>query len=476
MKQLSYCLICMLLFGMQLNSFAQFNPHSSTISYNENFRGQYHFSPKCGWMNDINGLVFQGGKFHMIYQWGESVRHGGYATSTDLLHWTDEGVALIPQKTFLPADAVKNVSGDEVFSGSAVVVSGEMSKRITGSADEAIVAIYTGTGVGTCLAWSNDNGRTWHNYKNNPVANPTNGADPRDPRVFFHQPSSKWVMAIYENGTTFYGSDDLINWKFLSNLNFGFECPDIFELPLDGNKQNKKWILMDANGTYLVGNFDGTVFSPEVGQDQHIMTLGHDFYAAQSFPAGSLPNMDDRIIQLAWMDHWNGGLGETIWKRNATFPVSVGLATYEGQMRVTRNPIDEISSLYSNSQKWNSQLINGKENLLSKTKSKKFELVAEFDLTNTTASKFGFRIANKTIAYHVKSQVLLDEELRPDASNRIKIRILADWGQLEVFANRGIFSYSEQFAFSPEDHDISLFADGEVKLVSMEFHEISRIW
>jgi levanase/fructan beta-fructosidase len=206
------------------------------------------------------------------------------------------------------------------------------------------------------------------------------------------------------------------------------------------------------------------------------MTLGHDFYAAQSFPAGSLPNNDERIIQLAWMDHWNGGLGETTWKRNATIPVSVGLVTYNGQMRVTRNPIDEISSLYSSSQKWESQLINGKANLLSKTKSKKFELVAEFDLTNTTASKFGFRIANKTIAYHMKSQVLLDEELKPDASNHIKIRILADWGQLEVFANRGIFSYSEQFAFSPEDHDISLFADGEVKLVSMEFHEISRIW
>lgn len=476
MKQLSYCLICMLLFGMQLNSFAQFNPHSSTISYNENFRGQYHFSPKSGWMNDINGLVFQGGKFHMIYQWGESARHGGYATSTDLLHWTDEGVALVPQKTFLPSEAVKNVSGDEVFSGSAVVVSGEISKKITGSTDEAIVAIYTGTGVGTCLAWSNDNGKSWHNYKNNPVANPTKGADPRDPRVFFHKPTSKWVMAIYENGTTFYGSEDLINWKFLSNLDFGFECPDIFELPLDGNKQNKKWVLMDANGSYLVGNFDGTVFTREEGQNQHIMTLGHDFYAAQSFPGGSLPNNDERIIQLAWMDHWNGGLGETIWKRNATFPVSVGLVTYDGQMRVTRNPIKEISSLYSSTQKWDSQLINGKENLLSKTKSKKFELVAEFDLTNTTASKFGFKIANKTIAYQVKSQVLLDEELKPDTTNRIKIRILADWGQLEVFANQGIFSYSEQFAFSPEDHDISLFTDGEVKLVSMEFHEITRIW
>jgi levanase/fructan beta-fructosidase len=476
MKQLSYCLISMFLFGIQINSFAQFNPHISTINYNENFRGQYHFSPKSGWMNDINGLVFQGGKFHMIYQWGESVRHGGYATSTDLLHWTDEGVALIPQKTFLPDDAVKNVSGDEVFSGSAVVVSGEISKKITGSTDEAIVAIYTGTGVGTCLAWSIDNGKTWHNYLKNPVANPTKGADPRDPHVFFHQPSSKWVMAIYENGTTFYGSDDLINWKFLSNLNFGFECPDIFELPLDGNKQNMKWVLMDANGTYLVGNFDGTTFTPDKGQKKHIMTLGHDFYAAQSFPSGSLPNKDERIIQLAWMDHWNGGLGETVWKRNATFPVYVGLVTYNGQIRVTRNPIKEISSLYSNEKKWENQPVVPGKNLLSETKSKKFELIAEFDLTNTTATKFGFQIANKSIVYQMKSQVLLDEALLPDDSNHIKIRILVDWGQLEVFANQGVYSYSEQFAFSPDNSDISLFTDGDIKLISMEFHEIARIW
>lgn len=85
------------------------------INYTEDFRGQYHFSPKSGWMNDINELVYQGGKYHMIYQWCESIRHGGYATTTDLLHWKDEGVALIPPKSFLPSEAIRNVSGEHVF-------------------------------------------------------------------------------------------------------------------------------------------------------------------------------------------------------------------------------------------------------------------------------------------------------------------------------------------------------------------------
>lgn len=469
-------LLSLFLLTYSIALFGQFNPHGRSVKYDQSFRGQYHFSPATGWMNDINGLVYQGGKYHMIYQWGELVRHGGYATSTDLLHWKDEGVALIPRKTNLPKDAVSNVSGSEVFSGSAVVVSGEMSKRITGTKKEAIVAIYTGTEVGTCLAWSVDSGRTWHDYSKNPVANVAKGADPRDPRVFYHKPTSQWIMAIYEHGTTFYGSKNLINWNYLSNINFGYECPDIFELPLDGDKSNMKWVLMDAKGAYLVGNFNGSSFIPEVGQKQHIMTFGHDFYAAQSFAGGTLPNNDDRIIQLAWMDNWNGGLGETVWKRNATFPVSLGLVTYNGQMRLTRNPIHEIASLYSNEKKWESQLISPSNNLLSDTKSKKFEIEAEFDLTNTTASKFGFQVNNKTIAYQVKSQTLLDEELKPDASNRIKMRIFVDWGQLEVFANQGIFSYSEQFAFSPENNDISLFSDGDIKLVSMTFHEIYSIW
>ena len=475
-KNFGFYILCILFIGMQATVYGQFKPQDNNVNYTENFRGQYHFSPKTGWMNDINGLVYQGGKYHMIYQWGEQVRHGGYATSTDLIHWKDEGIALIPLKSDLPDTAIRNAACNEVFSGSAVVVSGKASQKITGTKKEAIVAIYTGTGVGTCLSWSIDSGNTWHDYKKNPVANVTKGADPRDPRVFFHKPSNKWVMAIYENGTTFYGSTDLINWTVLSNIGFGFECPDLFELPVDGDKNNMKWVLMDANGSYLVGNFDGTSFKPAVGQKQQIMTLGNDFYAAQTFALGTLPNNDNRIIQLAWMDHWNGGLGESIWKRNATFPVSVGLVTYDGQMRITRNPIEEIFSLYSNEKKWESQMINSGSNLLSSIKSKQFEIIAEFDLTNTTASKFGFKIANKTIAYHVKSNVLLDEELKPNALNKIKIRILVDWGQLEVFANDGIYSYSEQFAFSPENNDISLFSDGSVKLVSMEFHEISKIW
>jgi levanase/fructan beta-fructosidase len=457
-------------------AYGDYDPHPADINYDEDYRGQYHFSPKTEWMNDINALIYLDGKYHMIYQWGEEIRHGGYATSPDLLHWTDEGVALIPQKSFLPEDAVRNVSGGEVWSGSGVVVAGETARKITGSAKEAMVAIYTGTQVGTCLAWSNDGGASWHNYPNNPVANATDGTYPRDPCVIWHEPTSKWVLAIFENGTSFYSSPDLIEWEYMSNIRFGHECPDLFELPLDGDQKKTKWILQDANGTYLVGQFDGKQFTPE--QEELIMDVGPDFYAAQTFFRPNFPN--DKIIQIAWHDKWNGGIGEEPWQRNATFPVKVDLVTSNGKIRIARTPIKAISKIYESTKKWESQSLRCSckaKDILADVESKKFDLIAEFDLQGVTARELELRIANKEIVYDFQKQELLGQSLKPTADNRLKIRILADWGQYEVFANDGVFSYSQQFAFTPDDSSLHLYVSGgDVKLVSMEFHEIARTW
>lgn len=115
-------------------------------------------------------------------------------------------------------------------------------------------------------------------------------------------------------------------------------------------------------------------------------------------------------------------------------------------------------------------------NILSEAKSKKFDLTAEFDLAGTTASLIEFRIANKNITYDISEETLMSEACSPGHANHITIRLLVDWGQLEIFANDGVYSYSEQFAFTPEMDDIELLTDGNLKLVSMELHEIKRTW
>ncbi len=356
------------------------------------------------------------------------------------------------------------------------MISGETAEKITGSTKEAMVMIYTGTKAGTCIAWSNDGGTTWHDYSGNPVANRTKGADPRDPCVFFHEPTNKWILALYENGTTLYGSDDLVEWKQLSNIDFGFECPDMFELPLDGNTDNKKWVLHDANGSYLVGQFDGVRFTPE--QETLVMDVGPDFYAGQTFFRPNLPSGD--VIQIAWNDHWNGGIGESPWERNATFPVKIGLVTHERKMKVTRTPIQAIKTIYQDTTTWTNKTItpqDEKDGLLKDVRAEAFDLTATFDLSDTNAGQIVFQIANKEIVYDIEKQLLLGKPLKPDDDNKLTVRMLIDWSSLEVFSAGGVFSYSEQFAFTPDDESVHLFTrGGKVALEKLQLNRVKSTW
>ena len=467
-----------------------FTKHYQPTDYQEPYRPQFHFSAQNGWMNDINALWYLDGTYHMIYQWGTKKRDGGYASSTDLLHWKDHGLALIGKNSHArEVGAKQNVSGDQIYSGSGIVVSGPVAVRITGSPKPALVTLYTGTKVGTCIAWSNDHGQTWNNYENNPVANPTTGGSPRDPLVIWHEPTQKWVMAIYENGTTFYGSKDLINWEMLGHIEFGFECPDLVDLPLDGDPNNMKWVLYDAAGEYLVGHFDGTHFVDQNNSAEALfMDVGPDFYAGQTFFPGTLP--EKKYIQLAWMDEWNGGIGESPWERNATLPVELGLVTRDGQMRVTRTPIAAIEKLYSGTPVQMANLTVGSDNILKQVRSKTFDMTLTFDLKDATAEAVLFQVADVIYRYNIAEQKLIYKGVKknkfgskeppyllPDSNQILKIRLLVDWSSIEMFSDEGVFSFSQQVAFDPQDDRLSLTAiGGNVKLVGLELNEIKSIW
>jgi levanase/fructan beta-fructosidase len=257
-----------------------------------------------------------------------------------------------------------------------------------------------------------------------------------------------------------------------------------------------KWVLHDANGTYLIGQFDGKEFKPDLGIEEGslLMDKGPDFYAGQTFYPHNMP--EKKIIQIAWNDHWNGGVGEQIWERNATFPVEIGLVTYEGKAQVTRTPIAAISKLYTNTTKFADKTLTPGNNILSGIKSKAFDMTAEFDLNNTTAKTIKFTIANKSYTYKIAEQKFegskirtirengkkewiregIDIDLKQDASGRLKIRMLIDWSTVEVFANKGVFSYSEHFALDPKANNVEINVDGEVKLTSLEFNQIKSIW
>ena len=182
------------------------------------------------------------------------------------------------------------------ISGSAVVDRANTAGFQTGK-EAPLVAAYTSTGRGECIVFSNDRGRTWTEFSGNPVVR----HEGRDPRLLWHGPTKRWVMAVYDEldgkrWIAFHTSPDLKQWKFESRIEGFYECPDLFELPVDGKRREKLWVLTAASSEYRLGTFDGRQFTPQTP-----MLPGHRgnaFYAAQTY--SDIPARDGRRIQIGW--------------------------------------------------------------------------------------------------------------------------------------------------------------------------------
>lgn len=321
-------------------------PAASLTPGDQPYRPLVHFSPERNWMNDPNGMVFHKGVYHLYFQhnpqgdrWGNM--SWGHATSTDLLTWTEQPLA-IPQ-TF-------NGQGqpiESIFSGSVVVDENNTSGFGDGT-NAPLIAIYTSayeaahpTHAGLqaqSLAYSLDDGYTWTKYDQNPVLD-RNSANFRDPKVFWYDGpgGAYWVMAAVEaldHKVVLYKSANLRDWDHLSD--FGpanstggiWECPDLFELPVDGDPSNTKWVMVvnlnpgavggGSGGQYFVGEFDGTTFTSESTE------------GVQATPAGDVfAGFDDGTF-----DGWTLGNEPGNWK-DGPWGLSPASGALDGQSPVT---------------------------------------------------------------------------------------------------------------------------------------------
>ena len=275
------------------------------------YRPSYHFTPLYGWMNDPNGMVYKDGEYHLYFQynpygskWGNM--HWGHAVSKDLVHWEhlDPAIARDPV--------------GHIFSGSSVVD----KKNTAGFGKDAIIAIYTNHSVNPdevqCIAYSNDNGRTFTKYEGNPVLTPFDGLkDFRDPKVFWYEKGKCWYMIVSaDKETRFYKSKNLKKWTYVSAFGKGlgqqpcqYECPDFFQLPVNGDKKKMKWVMtMNINPgcwfggsatEYFVGDFDGKNFTCPDAHDVKWLDWGKDHYATVTFS-----NTGDRVLGITWMSNW----------------------------------------------------------------------------------------------------------------------------------------------------------------------------
>lgn len=316
--------------------------------YGEIFRPAFHFSPRAGWMNDPNGLVYAQGLYHLFFQhnpagcnWGNM--HWGHAVSPDLLHWEERPDALFPDEL------------GTMFSGSAIVDHRNVSGLKQGAADP-ILLFYTAAG-GTsllsagqpftqCLAYSVDGGDTFVKYAGNPVV-PNLAEGNRDPKVIYDAGSGQYVMALYldEDRFALLSSADLLHWHELQQLRIEGEneCPDFYPLPVDGDAQNVKWVFSGAHDRYVVGSFDGAIFRPET--PPRSLHYGVNGYAAQTF--SNTP--DGRRIRLSWNTFAppTRGKGGMPFTGCQSVPCQMRLKTIGGEPRLCLEPLPELQSLYA---------------------------------------------------------------------------------------------------------------------------------
>ena len=320
------------------------------------YRPFYHFTPPRNWMNDPNGLVFYKGQFQLFYQynpngnvWGPM--NWGHATSTDLFNWQDLPIAMTPDNL------------GTIFSGSAVIDVNNTAGFKNGNEDP-MVAIFTHNGSQQyqSLAFSNDKGINWTKYIANPVLPNPGVPDFRDPKVFWYTAGQEWIMVLAAgNKVNLYASSDLKSWQFLSDFGADvgahggvWECPDLFELPVEGTATTK-WVLMvSCNGgpnggtatQYFIGNFDGTSYTTESTNISWI-DYGTDNYAGATY--NNIPTADGRRIFIGWMSNWNYAdkVPTTTWRSTMTVPRVLTLGNNGQGLSLKFNPVDELKTYLS---------------------------------------------------------------------------------------------------------------------------------
>lgn len=485
---------------------------------NEQLRPQFHFSPEINWMNDPNGLVYHDGEYHLFHQYnpaGNSWGHmsWGHAVSPDLTHWKH-----------LPL-AIPEADGVMAFSGCCVVDHADSSGFGDGK-NPPMVAIYTGHGHGKQvqnLAYSNDNGRTWTRFEQNPVLD-LKKADFRDPKVFWHEPTNRWVMVVslaVEKVLVFYGSDDLKDWEELSR--FGpagtidkpnWECPDLFELPVAGESGRKLWVLEvdmgggsvagGSGGEYFVGEFDGTRFTTK--QHAQWVDFGRDFYAPISWD--NIPKADGRRIWIGWFNNWETHLIPTSpWRSCMSIPRTLSLrkvafnqeepATYV----LVQKPVRELESLRTNTRfldatnaTWPPMPLTEHDELADLT------LELEATIKPGTARSVGFRIRT---GEHEYTEVAYDRHFSGVYVDRTKsgivdfhdafagrhiapartingelaLRIFVDRSTIEVFINGGEAVISDRIFPTSNSAVIEVFAGNDSATIkSLKLHQLKSAW
>jgi fructan beta-fructosidase len=480
-----------------------------TDATTDRYRPALHFSPRRNWINDPNGLIEWQGEFHLFYQhnphgdhWGEI--GWGHAVSPDRVHWEELPLAIPADERWF------------IFSGSIVIDHADTS-GLGRPGEPAMVALYTGAerrsgGVqNQQLAYSLDHGRTWTRYAGNPVLD-LDLANFRDPKVFWHAPTARWVMVVVrseERAIEFYGAQDLFHWQRLSRFdapNRGdgiWECPDLFELPIEGTTDSA-WVLKvdifaghpggSSGGQYFVGDFDGVRFTPraDAAAARRWSDFGADFYASASWtpPTAS----DPRPVWIAWMNNhaYAADTPTAPWRGAMTLPRELGLRRIGGVRApawvLVQQPLAELMARRRTSQTIAALRVHDAQASIDAPATGPIEIALTLDPGDAAESglriatgddewtTFGYEAATRSVFIDRSHSGRMDDDPRFTGRRRaprtrggpITLRVFVDASSIEVFADDGELTLTELVFPTGDRRQLLVYASrGEARLESV---------
>lgn len=497
---------------MQVNdSFSRELEYMNMIRQDE-YRPSYHFSPKSGWLNDPNGMVYFEGRYHLFYQhhpfgttWGPM--HWGHAVSTDLVTWEEQPIALGPDEQGM------------IFSGSAVVDEQDTSGFFGGK--PGLVAIFTHHGSNPdtdqirqsqSLAYSTDSGKSWIKYTGNPVLEDEHCIDFRDPKVFWHKSTEQWVMVLACGQTVrIYHSPNLKEWAFASEFGHGigshdavWECPDLFPLYVDGESTRVKWVMLVSIGDtpeiregsrtqYFTGEFDGTTFVADRDSERvRWLDHGRDNYAGVCW--SDIPVEDGRRLFIGWMSNWRyANLTPTErWRGAMSIPRELALETRNGKVALIQRPVRELEGLRTPVLSLKEPSLAEIQAAFSDLRLDCYEIVAEV----ATDRDFAFKVRvsdeqDTLVGYASETQEVYVDRTRSGCSdfhedfagrhavpletaeNRLDLHIYVDRSSIEVFFNHGQVVITDLIFPDAESKGLEIFtADEQITLFSLELYAL----
>ena len=452
--------------GMKWNTF----PSYLSTGYDQVYRPQFHFTSRRNWINDPNGMVHYDGEYHLFFQhnpkginWGNMT--WGHAISSDMVHWKQIDHAITPY------------GGGTIYSGTGTIdhnnTLGKQKDQI-----KTIIACFTlaKRPYYQAIAFSTDKGRTFELLNDGKAVIPNQGFDQgeRDPKLFWHAASKKWVVVLWVKAgrpgcVRFFTSENLVDWTVASDFrrDWVYECMDFVQLSVDGDPKNKKWLLYDASFEYEIGKFDGKTFTTD--KKAHRGEYGRNFYAAQSFSNSP----DGRTVMIGWMRGSDFNKKGMPFNQQMSFPTTMELQTTEDGIRLFRAPAKEIEKLYSKSHRFENLNATDAAKKLSGIKAELLDVSLEFDPADLTLNLRGLQIR-----YNHGANVFEFGKVRlpaPAIDGKVKLRALVDRGSLELFSNDGAAVATSYALPSPTNKSLSMTV-GENRIHELVIHELTSSW